>query len=147
MADNKLRALGLENKSVKDMPHEYIDMLYEAFKPKEVANAKEKFVLGLLNKILENVGQDKIDTITKFRIRRDDLIRQVNMDTLLAMEDEIFKHFTKHGVKWYFQKHVNTYILTFLKAVLGDIGFSIKPRQATKTIDGKRKSFLIYTIV
>ena len=61
----------------------------------DTSGEKYKVALKFINKILVNLEKEEIDELTDFKdIDREDIIKDVNKETLKEMEGEIFKHFS-----------------------------------------------------
>ena len=64
---------------------------------------KYKVLLKLLNNILINIDKQEINDITDFKdIDREDIIKDVNLETLCEMEKELFnEHYNKKKCGYY----------------------------------------------
>jgi nanoRNase/pAp phosphatase (c-di-AMP/oligoRNAs hydrolase) len=97
-------------------------------------NDKEIVLLKLVNKILVNIGKDEIDDLTKFvDIDRNDIIKDINKETLIAMESELFPLFSKQKCNYY-RKSVVGFVLNCLKTFAKDAGYIVTFRKKEKSI-------------
>lgn len=110
---------------------------------------KYKIALKLINHILTNIGKDEVDDLTKFKdIDREDIIKEVNKESLVAMEGELFPLFNKNKVGYY-RVGGNSYVLNCLRGLVKDIGYEMNYKQKDKSeiMNGKsfrRKHFFYY---
>lgn len=108
---------------------------------------KYKVSLKLINKILVNIGKDEIDDLTKFTdIDRVDIIKEVNMNMLTEMENELFQYFDKECLAWYRRKTVKYYILTFLRCMCIDLGFKFTHHDRRIQNNAFIKTIQLYSI-
>jgi hypothetical protein len=106
-------------------------------------------LLKLLNAILANIGKDPITEITQFvDISRIDIVKKENVETLKAMEDELFPLYNK--VKCGYYRQTDGLVHNCLRGMIKQIGyeFSFKKKDVYITVEGKnfRKTDNIYTI-
>lgn len=110
---------------------------------------KYKIALKFVNKILVNIGKDEIDDLTKFMdIDREDIIKEVNKDSLKEMESELFPLFDKNKCNYY--RKTDNLVLNCLRGIIRQVGLTpvnIK-KDITTTINGQnyRKTHMIYSI-
>jgi hypothetical protein len=109
---------------------------------------KYKFVLKIINKILQNIGKNQIEDLINFvNIDRNDIIKNENNQFLFEMEKEIFKVFDRSKCGWYRRKTTKNYILTFLRYSCEEIGFEFTSTQKEKTDDrGNKRTHFLYSI-
>jgi len=110
---------------------------------------KYKVLLKFINKILVNINKPEIDDLTKFvNIDREDIIKDINKDSLVAMEDELFPLFDKKKSGYY--RKTNSLVLNCLRGMVKDTGLELKKisKDITTTINGQnyRKTHMIYFI-
>ena len=101
-------------------------------------------VLKFTNDILISIGEPIIDDITKFSIKREQLIN-INVDNFIG---SLFEHFKKDTLKYYMRNRIKSYILTVFKVVFKKIGFSFVAirKNCSVTKDNNDKSYVIYYI-
>jgi hypothetical protein len=112
-------------------------------------NEKHKIALKLINKILVNIGKTEIEDLCEFKdIDRDDIIRKENTDILVAMEEEIFKFYSKY--KCGYTRKTDNLVLNCLRGMMKEINYNLLKVQKDirTTIDGKpyRRTHMIYSI-
>lgn len=117
--------------------------------PVDKNSEKYKVALKFVNKVLENIGKESIDDLTKFKdIDRDDIIEDINKTTLEEMEDEIFVHFDKNKCNYY--RKTNGLVVNCLRGMMRQLGLSMTSvkKDITSTINGKkyRKSHMFYSV-
>ena len=110
---------------------------------------KYKIVLKLINQILVNIGKNEIDDLVKFvDIDREDIIKDINKESLIGMENELFPLFNKNKVGYY--RKTDAMVLNCLRGMMKEIGFALIKIQKGKmiTINGKsyEKTCMIYHI-
>lgn len=116
------------------------------------ADDKQKIVLKFLNKILVNIGKEEIEDLTDFKdIKREDLLKQKNIDLIETMEKEIFKCFKKGQIDYHRKKTLKTYLLTLIKRMVSHCGFEFRShrKDINQTVDGElfRRTYTIYEII
>lgn len=116
-------------------------------------SSKYKTLLKFLNKILINLNKKTINDLYDFKgIDRNDLIKDINIETFNKMEKEIFSAFDKQTCGWYRRKKTNNYILTFLRYACNDLNLKFTYNrkdifEKINDINGKlRKTYLFYSI-
>jgi len=117
---------------------------------KKVGNNHIKYivVLKLLNVILTNIGKPNIDDITMFvDIDREDIIKEVNKESIIAMEDELFPLFNEKASGYH--RKTNNLVLNLLRNIVKDIGYELTytKKDVYKLINGinyRRSSALYY---
>jgi hypothetical protein len=108
---------------------------------------KYKVLLKLINKILVIIGKEEINDLKQFKcINRDDLINDSVEQIYKLFERELFKAFDKKTCSWYNRKNVNSYVLTFLRAAVSDIGLDFKLSHTCKHINMKAVNYIFYSI-
>jgi hypothetical protein len=128
------------NKSKKDIIKKNIMMVAKE-------SPKYQIILVFINKILENIGKNKINNLTDFiDIDRLDILKQVNIDTFIQMESEILKYYDKKNIGWYARNRTKHYILVFLRKVCIELGLIFKSIQKEKSIKGYKKTYFLYSI-
>ena len=110
---------------------------------------KYKIALKLINSILVNLGKDEIDDLTKFvDIDREDIIKEVNKESLKAMEKEILAVYSKKGCGFY--RDTDTLALNCLRGMMKEIGYTLTnvEKGISEPINGKqyRRFHMIYSI-
>lgn len=89
---------------------------------------KYKMVLKFVNKILENLGKNQVDDLLDFKnIDKEDIIKDINKQTLVSMEKEIYQVFDKRKLGNHNRNKVDHYILSVLRAMAKDIGLKFSP--------------------
>ena len=87
---------------------------------------KYKICLNLVNKMLENMGRERITDLTEFKeISREDLGKEANKKTIEDMADELFVFFNRYSFAWYRRNGIKNYSLIFLKNVCKDLGLKL----------------------
>ena len=90
---------------------------------KNIKNNKDEkmdIILKVMNNLLKALGSDEIDDILDFKIRRDDLVSQIAIDSVESEYDGVFKNkvFNKKACGWYFRKGILYYHISFLKSII-----------------------------
>jgi len=111
---------------------------------------KYKVILKLINKILVNINKEEIDDLTKFvNINREDIVKDINKQSLIEMESELFPLFNKMN-SGYYRKDSVAFVLSCLRRLLKEIGyiFDFKQKDKSEIIDGKsfRRKHNFYSI-
>ncbi len=160
--EDKLKELDIN--SLEDLSDEDVEILYKhkkkhINKPKKKAiraikiidktSSKYKVLLKFINKILINIGKDRITDLIHFKdINRKDIILPKNKKILDKMAPELFKYFNK--VKsGYYHKSPNV-VHNVIRNLIKDIGLKyvyINKKVSNKE-DGKIyvETHLLYTI-
>lgn len=110
---------------------------------------KYKILLKFVNNILININENEIDDLTKFiNIDRDDIIKEVNINTLKSMEKELFKHYNKDKCGYY--RKSKAFVLNCLRGMLKELNLSFTYTQKEKNeyINDRsfRRTHLLYSI-
>ncbi len=85
-------------------------------------SVKYQLALKLVNKILTNIGKPAIDDLTKFiKIDREDIIKDVNKQSLDEMAPELFQHFDKTKCGYY--RKTNNLVINCLRNIMKSIGY------------------------
>jgi hypothetical protein len=118
-------------------------------KKDERTTDKYKVALKLINKILTNIDKDNIDDLTKFvNIDREDIIKNINKESLISMESELFPLFNKKNSGYY--RKTNSFVLNCLRGLMKEIGYGLYKSQkgVMETIEGKsyERTHMIYSI-
>lgn len=160
--EDKLRKLGFE-KYANIIHDQMLDIFYDKFINATLEDSvdiendniyetmlskiKELIALKYVNKLLINIGREKITNITDFsNINRDDIIKEDNKKICDEMIEEIFGPFNK-GKCGYYRKNSEQYALTLLKGIVNEIGYVLKKKNEDKIIKGERKWIVTYTII
>jgi len=107
---------------------------------------KYQVLLEYVNGILQNIGKDVIDDITKFRdIDRFDIIKEENKVLLDNLAPKLFKHFDKTRCGYY--RKTKGLALNCLRGMCRDMGFTIRKKQKNKQVNSIFKSHYYYSIV
>jgi len=110
----------------------------------------DKYVvlLKLVNKILENLGKPQITDVLDFRkIDRLDIIKEVNIQALVSMETEIFKHYDKQKCGYYkAKKKRESYVLNCLRGMCRQIGLVFEYKRRNVIKKAKSITRLLYSI-
>jgi len=92
---------------------------------------KYKVTLKFVNKILLNLGKEEINDLTKFQnIDREDIIKEVNMQTLKEMENDILDVYDKRACGFY--NKTKSFVLNCLRHMVKELGFTFKPVKKDK---------------
>lgn len=115
----------------------------------DIYDIKRELMLKLLNKILVNIGKEKIDDITEFiDIERDDIIKNKNIKSLNGMQDELFKVFNKKKSGFY--RKSDNIVLNCLRGLSKELDYDFirKCKEKSKYINGKsyRRKYVYYSI-
>jgi hypothetical protein len=101
---------------------------------------KYKIALQLINKILVNLGKEEVDDLTKFiNIDRDDIIKEVNKNSLEEMDKEIFALYNKKNCGYY--RKTDSLVLNCLRGMMKEIGFELSYEKKEKSEYINNKSF------
>lgn len=108
---------------------------------------KYKVALKFVNKILVNIGRVEVGELTDFKdVDREDIIKEVNKVSFSEMETELFEQFDKVKMGWYRRNIVNSYILTFLRNMCTDLGYSFTYHELKRQKNKIVKSEMLYSI-
>ncbi len=108
---------------------------------------KYKVALKFVNKILVNIGKEEVAELIDFKdIDREDIIKEVNKESFREMENELFEQFDKVKMGWYRRNIVSSYILTFLRNMCTDLGYSFTYHELKKQKNKIVKSEMLYSI-
>lgn len=151
MSTKKVKKSTLDNKISTDnnqSDDQTIDQLKVPHK-EDKNSEKYKIALKFINVTLVNIGKDEVDDLTKFiGIDRDDIIKEVNKNSLDEMDKEIFALFNKKKCGYY--RKTNTLVLNCLRGMMKEIGydFTYEQKDIYNTINNKqfRKTCLFYSI-
>ena len=106
---------------------------------------KYKMALKLINVILANIGKDQIDDLTKFvDVNREDIIKDINKQSLNDMEKEVFPLFSKDKCGYY--RKTNSFVLNCLRGMMKEIGYSMRAREQKRQVDCKVTISFLYSI-
>lgn len=117
---------------------------------REDKNSKKYIVvLKLVNAFLVNLGKDEIDDLTKFvNIDREDIIKEVNKQSLIDMEGELFPLFNKRNSGFY--RKGDCIALNCLRGLVKELGYELffVQNDIYNTINGQkfRKTCSYYSI-
>lgn len=93
---------------------------------------KYKVLLKFVNKILTNLNKAEVDDLTQFiNIDRDDIIKDINKDSLVAMEDELFPLFDKSKVGYY--RQTDSRALSILRGLVKEAGYDLVRKKKEKS--------------
>lgn len=122
----------------KELSEEEIDVIIDNIKKKnkkkkplkavkvsvvDTTSNKYKVLLKFVNKILVNIGEERITDLTDFKnIDRLDIILPKNKRILNEMSPELFKHFKKMSQ---FYKKTDTIVLIVLRGLCKQIGLKM----------------------
>jgi hypothetical protein len=108
---------------------------------------KCELLLKYVNGILKNAGKDEITKLTDFiSIDRVDIIKDVNIQFVNNMTDELFEVFDKKKCKFY--PKVKGLPLTLLRNLLKNTQTYILDRQGKEVYEGRaRRATTLYTIL
>lgn len=114
-----------------------------------MTDKKYLVALKFVNKLLDNMGKENIDKLEDFKdIDRDNISTGQNKDTLVEMEDEIFKVFDKRACGYYNRKTSRSYPMSVLRGMANELGlkFVYEKKNSTVEVDGKnyKRTKLIY---
>lgn len=114
----------------------------------DVTVKKYDILLVFLNALLTNMGKQHINDIADFKmIRRDELLTELNESCIDQYKDQLHTFYSKHNTKYLHKKSVKNYILTFLKALVDEIGLDFCSMSVTER-DGKTtKTHVLYSIM
>ncbi|MCJ7637060.1 MAG: hypothetical protein MUO21_06175 [Nitrososphaeraceae archaeon] len=115
----------------------------------DINDIKKELMLKLLNKILVNIGKEKIKDIAEFiDIERDEIIKDKNVKSLNSMQDELFKLFNKKKSGFY--RKTDNIVLNCLRGLLKELDYDFirKCKEKSKYINGKsyRRKHVYYSI-
>ena len=110
-----------------------------------------RVTLKLVNKILVNLNKDEIDDLTKFvNVDREDIIKECNKISLIAMESELFPVFDKRTSR-YDKQTSNSFTLNILRSFTKVIGHKMpyKKKDVCCFIENKsyKRTHYLYSIV
>lgn len=170
---NKLKEYSREDK-IKELkenadylPDNYLDIVHQLVsqakeipkeKPKEILKEKlslkerkEKVTLEFINKVLEKLDKDEIEKLEDFKILRHELVKINGIDAIKEhirlLCDQVDGPFDKNkDLKFNMRNHINSYIVTVIKALTKCCGYEFKNVQSTRMIKGNLKPVVIYTI-
>ncbi len=116
---------------------------------KDTNDTKKKLMLKLLNKILANIGKEKITDITEFiDIDREDIIKEKNIKSLNEMQNDLFEVFNKSKSGFY--RKTDNIVLNCLRGLLKELNYDFvrKCKEKSEYIDGKsyRRKHVYYSI-
>lgn len=101
---------------------------------------KYKVLLKLVNKILTNLNKAEVDDLTKFiHINREDIIKDINKDSLVAMENELFPLFDKRKSGYY--RKTDGLVINCLRGLLKEAGYEFRPYRKEKSVRINDKSY------
>jgi hypothetical protein len=105
------------------------NVLYEKFMDDQNNNVK---LLELLNSVLKEVGENKIERIEDFELSREKL-KQLNASKFVEMHINKLKDYgmDKKYIKYYKRKEIKGYYITFLKLIIKYFGFNLKSKIKT----------------
>lgn len=111
---------------------------------------KYKVILKLINKILTNIDKKEIDDLTKFmNIDREDIIKDINKQSLIDMESELFPLFNKKD-SGYYRITGNGFVLNCLRGLLKETGYELlyAQKERSEIINGRsfRRKHFFYSI-
>ena len=104
---------------------------------------KYKIALKLVNCILVNIGKNTINDLVDFKeIDREDIIKDINKESMYKMENEIFLLFDRTNVGYYRKTKYVT--LNWLRGILKEIGYKLTKSNVERTeiINDKRYKVL-----
>lgn len=110
---------------------------------------KYKVALKLVNLILVNIGNTEIKDLTEFvNVDREDIIKDINKQSLIGMEGELFPLFNKKDSGYY--RKTGGFVLNCLRGLMKEIGYKLikKQKGVMEQIDGKsyERTHMIYSI-
>jgi len=124
-------------------------IVYESLNHIETNDEKKaRIVLEIINKILEANNIAQINNLTDFiRIKRDIILSNETNKVIDDNKEYIFNNgFSKAGCKIYF-KNIKTTQFSIIKGILKEIGYEMKSKLGSKTINKIKESFMVYNIV
>ena len=169
---DKLKVLNI--KEGIDLTDKQVDILYDSLnnnndpakKPKTTGKIKKitklkaqnndpRYIvlLKFINIILTNLGKTNINDLLQFKdVDREDIIKQINKDSLVSMYNELFEYFSKLTCKYYRRDKIDNYILTFLRSTCSEIGFNFINKKKSISISDNNgvkmaRSHYLYCIV
>ena len=109
---------------------------------------KERIVLEIINKILEANNIAQINKLNEFiRIKRDIILSNETNKVIDDNKEYIFNNgFSKAGCKIYY-RNIKTTHFSIIKGILKEIGYDMKSKLGSKTINKIKESFMVYTII
>ena len=115
----------------------------------DINSDKYKIALKFVNAILVNIGKSEIDELIKFNnIIREDIIKDINKETLNAMESDIFALFDKKKCNYY--RKTDAIVLNCLRGMMKELGYKLfkKKKEISEYVNGKslKRSRMIYSI-
>ncbi len=114
----------------------------------QILNNQSKVLLNFLNKIMVNIGQPELKELSDFKnVGREDVNKKENLDSLIAMENELFPTFDKNKTGYYKKNNIECYVISFLKSACKIIGYKLHYVSKTTRLDDKKtKTKSFYTI-
>ena len=129
----------------KNMNNENINVEIK-IKKEDRDSEKYKVALKLINLILVNLGNTEIKDLTEFvNVDREDIIKDINKQSLIGMEGELFPLFNKKDSGYY--RKTGGFVLNCLRGLMKEIGYALTKIKKSKSeqINGKsyeRKHYL-----
>ena len=116
---------------------------------KDKDSEKYKVALKLINKILVNIGNTEIDDLTDFvNVDREDIIKDINKESLIEMEADLFSLFNKKSSGYY--RKTDALVLNCLRGLTKEMGYTFTKikKEKCETIDGKsyKRTHYLYSI-
>ncbi len=164
---DKIKALNIDNITIDELSDEFVDTLYDKYvvknnkrdgKTKKVkknpakiidkTTRKYKILIKFVNKILVNIGKDRIDDLTDFKnIDRLDIIKPENKVILDEMESDLYRYFAK---KSNFYRKTPSIVLIIIRGLCKQVGlrFVSTQKDIRERINGKlyRRTHMFYSI-
>lgn len=117
---------------------------------KLIKEKRSEILLTIVNNFLINMNKTTITSLLAFTdIDRDDILIEANKDTLINMEEEIFKNFNKDKYMIYKNKP-KKFVLNFLKSACIESGHNLcyKKKEIQEIFNNKkyRRTVFLYSI-
>lgn len=146
----------VKNKLLKlkdNIPKEVLDELYKKYyveKERELRRTKREEITSItkntLNEILEGIGEVKIDSFDNFKITRENLLLEKNVEIISKNLEKMKKHCDAKEVK-NMEKKTSSYTITILRHMLKKIGLNLIWKSMRKQKENKIYKVIIYKIV
>ena len=116
----------------------------------DIETQKYKLLLKLVNKLLVNMGKDKIEILTDFKdIDREEILSKKNEETLNKMISEFYPLFDKRKSGYYSNKKSKFKVVNILRGLTKETNYEFKYKNKEVYIEGDfgraRKSKTYYT--
>ena len=155
--DDRTKLLqSLKIKNLDDLTNDQLDVLIKnkkviKVKPKpkvkviDKTTDKYKIALKLVNKILENLDKDPIDSLTDFKnIDRLDMIKEINNVSFDAISKELFEYFDKTKCGYYRKK--DNRVFNCIRGMCKELELNFLSKKKTIQKDTINKTHYFYSI-